>query len=486
MSRRSTAAVAVALMLVLAGCSIGYPTGGPAETEPPTPSAPPDPPEDGHLGYYDGYWYNQSLAVNETDGLNETEQNAVFSRAMARVQLLRGLEFKEDVEIELVTREQFREEYDDVVTPPPEGAARTLDNAQFEALFLVNSSKDVVEVRRGNRGDLVLGFYQPSKKSITIVSEKRPPALPNERTLAHELVHALQDQRFDLGSMRQGKTLDAANARNGLVEGDAGLVEYEYQRNCASGEWQCVGVREEAAPAKPREGFHYGVYFVEFFPYAEGPSFVEYYRDRDGWDAVNAMYDDPPNNTAEVIYPSTYGTDAYGLATVDDRNGDDWERVRSERGDYASVGQAGLASMFAYTVYTEDGSGQSVVDASGFENVNEAGRLDKKRPFTYDLAYADGWYADRLHAYENDGETALVWNVTFQNETEAAEFHDGYEAVIEFWGGQEAGVRGEGTVWTLDGGRFQGAVWVERDGASVTVVKAPDASDLGDVYGPAG
>lgn len=33
--------------------------------------------------------------------------------------------------------------------------------------------------------------------------------------------------------------------------------------------------------------------------------------------------------------------------------------------------------------------------------------------------------------------------------------------------------------------RFGGAVWIERDGNAVTVVKAPSEAALGDVYAPA-
>ena len=472
------AAVALAAVLLLAGCSVGF---APGETD----AEQTDRPNAGELGHYGGYWYNQTLDVDAEDGLNETEQEAVFSRAMARVQLLRGLTFEEDVEIDLVTREQFREQYGSVTTADPADAVRAIDNAQHEALFLVGGDRDVVDVRRGNRGDLVLGFYQPSNGKVTLVSQNDPPTIPNERTLAHELVHALQDQRFGLGGTG-GRTLDQVNARSGLVEGSAGVVEREYERNCETGEWQCAGVGADADRAAPQPGFHYGVYFVDFFPYAEGPTFVDHHRDRDGWDAIDAMHDDPPNASAEVIHPATYGSDAYGPATLADRSAADWERVESERGDHATVGQAGLAAMFAYTAYAEGGTGESVVDVEDFENAGEDGRLDARRPYTYDLTYAVGWYGDRLHAYRDDGESALVWNVTFQDEANATEFVDGYERVVEFWGGERGATRGGGTVWTLDGAEFDGAVWIERDGASVTVVKAPGPDDLGDVYGPAG
>lgn len=479
MNRRPMAAIALAVLLALAGCSAGYqPSGAAPQTT--------EQPETDHLGTYDGYRHNDTFDINASNGLTESETEAVVSRAMARVQLLRGIEFKEDIEVDLLTREEFREQNDEV-WPDPSEDARRIDNAQYEALFLVGPDKDVVEVRSGNRGGTVLGFYLPGTGRLVLVSPSDPATLNNEYTLAHELVHALQDQHFGLESLGPA-TLDSVNARNGLIEGDAMVVQHDYEDRCESGEWQCVGTGSGSG-ATPGSEFNWGVYFAGFFPYAEGPSFVDYHREQGGWDAVDAIHGDHPTTAAEVIYPSTYDTDAYGNATVTDRNDDEWERVRTENGpDYATVGQSGLASMFAYTLYAEGAeSGSSAVIARNeFLNSGENG-LDRQRPFTYDVSYAEGWYADRLHAYAADNRTAFVWNVTFNDRANATEFGDGYEQVFEFWGGERVATRGEAEVWRFgEDERFRGAVWIRRDGTSFTVVKAPDRAELDDVYAPAG
>ncbi|MFO7926264.1 MAG: Hvo_1808 family surface protein [Halobacteriota archaeon] len=469
MTRRPMVAIALLAVVVLAGCTVGYQPGVSDRSEPPT---------EGELGYYDGYRYDDTFDIDPTNGLTERETEAVVSRAMARVQLLRGLRFEEDVEVEIISREAFREEYDDVWREPSDDV-RALDNAQHEALFLVGSDEDVVDVRRGNRGGTVLGFYQPSTEQLVIVSGNDPATLDDELTLAHELVHAVQDQRFDLGSI-ESSTLDGTNARNGLIEGDASLVESVYERNCETGEWQCVETDTSSGSALSPD-FHWGVYFLSFFPYAEGPTFIDHHRDAGGWDAVDRMYDDRPRTSAEIIRPASYRTDAYGNATVRDRHGGGWERVRLENGsDAASVGRAGGASMFAYTAYAGDSPG--VIDREEFRNAGSDG-LDSTRPYTYDVPYTEGWYGDRLHAYERNGETAHVWNVTFNDAENATAFVDGYGQVAAHWGGERAG----GTVWTFEEtDRFGGAVWVERDGNAVTVVKAPSEAALAEVYAPVG
>jgi hypothetical protein len=472
MTRRLAVAVALLAVVVLSGCTVGYQPGPPDRSASPSGD---------HLGHYDGYWYNETIEIDQSDGLTDRETEAVVSRAMARVQVLRGLRFEEDVEIELLTREAFREEYDDVWREPSDDV-RALDNAQYEALFLVGPDEDVVDVRRGNRGGTVLGFYQPSTERLVIVSGNDPATLDDELTLAHELVHALQDQRFDLGSI-EATTLDGTNARNGLIEGDASVVEQAYERNCETGEWQCVEADASSGGGLSSD-FHWGVYFLSFFPYAEGPTFIDHHRDAGGWDAVDRMYDDQPRTSAEIIRPASYGTDAYGDAIVRDRHGDGWERIRVENGsDAASVGRAGLATMFAYTAYA--GDSPSVVDREEFRNAGEDG-LDSTRPYTYDVPYTGGWYGDRLHAYERNGERAHVWNVTFDGAANATAFAEGYGRVAAHWGGERGGDAAGGTVWTFDEmDRFGGAVWIDRDGNAVTVVKAPSASALGEVYAPA-
>ena len=479
MESRPAAAVALVAVLVLAGCSAGYSQ---------TPTAPPtaEPPDESGtpLGYYDGYWHDETFDVDASNGLTDAQLEAVVSRAMARVQLLRGLRFREDVEVELVTRATFREEYGGITAPNESGPARTLENAQFEAMLLVGPGEDVVEIRRANRGDNVLGFYRPNSGDLVLVSEAVPATLGGEYTLAHELVHALQDQQFGLGSV-SARTLDGRNARNGLVEGDALVVQQAYRERCGSGAWDCVGGDGASRPAGVGEDFHYGVYYASFVPYAEGPSFVRHHRERGGWGAVDAMYDRPPQASAELIHPPTYDGGRYGNATLSDRSDRDWERVTVRNGtSHASVGEAGLASMFAYTLRDRHRPDRAVVDREAFHN-REDGRLDPRRPFTYDLPAAEGWYADRLHAYTGEGGTAYVWNVTFVDRTNATEFRDEYGSLLSYWGADRRSVGG-GAVWTFAGSsQFEGAIWVRRDGASLTVVKTPSATDLDDVYAPA-
>lgn len=75
----------------------------------------------------------------------------------------------------------------------------------------------------------VLAYYSPDTKRVTVVSHPSQTVSAEQAmvTLAHELVHALQDRELDLSAQVNDLTLDAYLAtRKGLVEGDARFYEY--------------------------------------------------------------------------------------------------------------------------------------------------------------------------------------------------------------------------------------------------------------------
>jgi hypothetical protein len=508
---RPLAAVSLALLAVLAGCSVGFtgpgvqtatetptpggaPTDTPASTpadEPtPTPAAvvsPPDPETDVR-GWEQGYWANETLQLTREDGLNETERQAVVARAMARVELVRELEFTEPVPVEVISRAEYRNS-----SFSQSGNATTtfrrFDNAKFEALFLIGEPTDSLDVQNSNRGSSVLGFYSPRNDTIVIVAEGENPDLPGEKTLGHELVHALQDQHYNLSSYR-AETRMQYNAQNGLIEGDANLVQYKYEERCAL-DWDCL-----PAPAGGGGGggsFHLGVYILNYFPYSDGPGFVRYYQRQGGWERVNELYGDVPAVDSQIIYPERYGSGAPPAVEVTDRNTNGWERVRPEartdgslRPDYASLGQSGLTAMFAYTLY-DDQNQSRVVSPQAFLNL-EGNQVNRTDPFNYDLAYTNGYANDRLHVYTDGEETAYVWKLAWTSEAEAREFAEGYDRLLAHYGGETVSTDGETattTVYRIDDGPFADAFRVTVEGDTVTIVNAPTTESLDDVGGSA-
>jgi hypothetical protein len=492
--RRRSAAALCALALLLAGCQT--PSLGGASAETPTEagqSTPdevvtlevrngtltetgdaervPDDPGTDRLGWEGGYWHNESLDVDRSDGLNESEREAVVNRSMARVEYIRGLEFESSVPVEVISRAEYRENSSGEYGP----SLRAFDNAKFEALFLIGEDEDSIEVQESTLGSSVLGYYSPSEDAIVIVSDSETPTIA-EGTLGHELVHALQDQRFGLNST--AATRDGVQGRNGLIEGDASAVDDSYGERCGE-QWECLSGSGGGGASGDR---HAGVSFMLFFPYSDGTTFVSALRDRGGWSAVDDAYADLPDGSREVTHPEDYPDWEPRNVTMPAEPGGDWKRVRPssdrDRPDYATVGPSAIAASMAYTL--SDGYNRSaVVTSREILNYGEDGTVDSADPYNYALAGTRGWEGGRMHVYTNGPEDGYVWRTVWTDDVAAERFAERWGDVVEHWGGTQTG---ENTWVIADDSPFADAVAIHVSGDTVTVVNAPTEGQLTELY----
>jgi len=134
-------------------------------------------------------------------------------------------------------------------------------------------------------------------------------------------------------------------------------------------------------------------------------------------------------------------------------------------------------SMFVYPLYDSEGRTQ-IVSPNQWLNRTESGNISDFDPFNYESRYSAGWDGDRLHVYRNEsGELAYVWKLAWDSERDAKEFVEGYERVLQYWGGERVGEN----VWRIEQGGFADAFYVEIDGRNVTIVNAPTISQLTEV-----
>ncbi|WP_254279720.1 Hvo_1808 family surface protein [Haloarcula marina] len=450
-------------------------TAAPTAT-PPADGARPDP-ENDTIGWENGYWHDETLSVTTDDGLNESERAAVVARSMARVEFVRQLEFERSVPVDTVSRAAYRANN----TYETGETLRRFDNAKFEALFLVGEDRDSVATQQGTLGSSVLGYYSSRRDAIVLVTDSETPTI-DEATLGHELVHALQDQHF--GFDGSARTRDAVQGRNGLVEGDAAATEDRYVARCGE-QWDCLS--GGAGGGGGGGDRHFGISFLVYFPYSDGPGLVENLHDRGGWARVNEAYDETPEGAREVMRPEDYPAWEPRNVTLSDRSTDEWERVRPstdrDRPDYAVVGPSAIAASMAYTL--ADGYNESaVVSRRAVFNYAASGGLDSTDPYNYALPATTEWEGGRMYAYTranatNTTETAYVWRTVWSDEAAAATFATTWEAVIAHWGGTETA---DGN-WVIESeSPFADAVAVRVDGNTVTVVNAPTEADLHEVH----
>ncbi|WP_458189136.1 Hvo_1808 family surface protein [Haladaptatus sp. NG-WS-4] len=495
---RTITVVAVALMLVLAGCSQApgsdtttsdpdgtQTTQAPGtSTSPPTQQKavhPPDPKSD-VLGWEEGYWFNETVNVTRADGLNDSEMDAVVSRSMARVEKIRRLEFDKKVPVKVISRAQFREEQANQSTPPKR---QQFDNVKFEALMMIDESTDSVAVQRKNSGSSVGGYYSPRKQSIVIISNNESAPKMNEITLSQELFHALQDQKFGFDSYKQN-TRERHNAIDGVIEGDGNYLDYLYEKRC-NNRWKgtCLMPDDSENGASGGGLANIGPYLVKYQPYSDGPPFVKSIREKEGWKGVNALYENPPASTEQVIHPQKYPGDEPARIRVRDKTSNGWTRLKpAGRPNFGEVGEAGLFAMFMYPYYESQGKTQIIPAQEFFHTKKDGKGLREFDPLNYRSAPTDGWDDDKIVVYTNDNteqnETGYVFKTKWDSKKDAKEFVTAYEKLLKYRKATQ--VDGRKNTWTVpDSTKFGDAFYIEQKGNTVVIVNAPTVSDLSDV-----
>ncbi|NHN41640.1 hypothetical protein G9C85_08340 [Halorubellus sp. JP-L1] len=441
---RSLLAVAVVAAVVLSGCAF-LDVGGIAEPD----SNRPDPDAD-VLGWEDGYWWNDSVAVDASDGLSKAELEVVTARMMARIERIRGHEFTEDVRVRVISHDEYRSGGSD----DPEG---TPTEEQFwEATFVVGEDDGVAESFDALYGSAVQGYYS-NGRIVVIGSGDGGDLRISRATLVHELEHALQDQQLTLRV--NASTRDGTLAGRGITEGDANYVESLYEARCEDGRFDCVSVPDGDGEGNTDGGgerlaYNRGLFVSTFVPYAEGAEFVAALRERGGWAAVDDGFETQPASTEQVIHPDAYPDERPERVTVRDRSNAPWNRV----GDGEVVGEA---TAYAALWYND------VVPRDHLTST-EDGR------YTYDHPITAGWGGDRLVAYENDGQHGYVWKTTWDSTGDAREFATAYRDLLE---SKDATARGDG-VYVIEDGAFADAFRVVRTDETVVVVNAPTVGAL--------
>jgi hypothetical protein len=153
----------------------------------------------------------------------------------------------------------------------------------------------------------VAGLYVPDENSLYVLNsgDKLEPLA--QETVAHEFVHSLQDQYFNLKQLLavDPKAGDKLLAARSIVEGDAtfsGLLyadEYMSRKDfeaLATPQGDSTVLR--SAPSIFQQEL--------LFPYAQGVEFATNLYKRGGFQAINNALADPPHSTEQIMHPEKY------------------------------------------------------------------------------------------------------------------------------------------------------------------------------------
>jgi hypothetical protein len=230
-----------------------------------------------------------------------------------RVEKIRGLRFKHVPKPVIVSAAQTRadqlHDLDRHTTAADQNAATEV----LELLHLVKPGTDLRAVEGNVAGEQVAGYYDTVRKRLAIVAGTGgADDVTSEITLAHELDHALDDQRLGLRDLGSAGADDYVSAYTALVEGVATSVMDQYARRYIDPGRALGSAFASAGPAlSSTKDIPPYLLASLLFSYTSGEKFVnELRRVGRGWKLVNyALRARPPRSTEQVIHPEKYFID---------------------------------------------------------------------------------------------------------------------------------------------------------------------------------
>lgn len=259
---------------------------------------------------------------------------------------LRDLRFDDPPDPQFLNDDQITERIETDIREETDVQDVDVDTRLLAALGAITRDTDLLETQVDLLGAQVAGFYDPDTGELVVRTGDTAEGLdaPTQSVLAHELEHAVADQRLELpvDVTEDISESDAGLAALSVIEGDASLIQQQFTVVGLSRAEQLEVFEDPqvAAAQEQLEGVpHYLARSLEF-PYVDGLEFVCTQFLEGGWAAVDAVYDALPTSSVEIMDPSRYPFDV-----VDPRDpgglGDDWTRARA-----TTLGAADLQWLF--------------------------------------------------------------------------------------------------------------------------------------------
>lgn len=292
-----------------------------------------------------------------------------------------------------------------------------------------------------------LGFYDPKREVLYVRRDAPVEALTT--ILAHELVHALQDQHVDLDALvRDWRNNDRHTAAQAAIEGHATLVMYAWRLEAESGrpiDWSEIPdlgpliEQGTAAAAAQMPVYASAPRFIQqalIFPYAGGTEFVQrLWRRVPGRPPPYGPY--LPTTTEQVLH---------GL----------------ESGPAVALG---VAAPPGWSVASENDLGELEIRLFLRAHLSGGGQARA----------AAGWAGDRYALLTGPGgaDTVFAWTTLWDTEADAAEFETAYrQAFRERFGGTGA-ARGAELVAARAWARVEAVTLAGRPGRRIVEARRP-------------
>lgn len=251
-----------------------------------------------------------STEKEKTPLQEEEEYHQLIS---TRISEIRGLTYKTPVPFQKFSQEELETYLETVLEKEYPKAVRDRDYHLLSGLGFIPPEFNIEEFLFSFYSQGIEGLYDTDTKTFYTMDHFTTKSYES-LIIAHELLHALEDQWFSLDTWSdrfvEEKADDRLLAYTALVEGSAMHLMNTYNSTytedtaglllgALGSSFKLMGM--EKAPA----------YFdhVMTFTYMDGEAFVAHHVKNEGWEKINAMYKNPPESTEQILHPDRYSTD---------------------------------------------------------------------------------------------------------------------------------------------------------------------------------
>lgn len=366
----------------------------------------------------------------------------------AEVSQIRGLQMRGEVSVSTKDKASLRRTFEKLIeeewSEHDDGTERA-----YKLFGLLPEDMDLRSFLLDLYSGQIAGYYDPKQGEFFVIetaadgTEEKTSEVIKNFVIAHELVHALQDQHFDLESI-QGEFKsenDRGLAAAAVMEGDATLTGFDHllwQRvgwpatlsdpagrgtvALLAGLGERLGMSGDTPEARQLREAPDVIRTELLFAYLQGMAFISAIQAEFGREGVDAVFQDLPDSSEQILHPERYLDRRDRPATI--HLGEPprhWEPVFSE-----------TLGMLTMQVLLREHLGRRAARA------------------------AKGWDGDRYVVWETPEGVALGWVTVWDRPHRARCFERTYRRLLERKLGDEGGfaiVRRDRVVVAVEGAR---------------------------------
>lgn len=340
----------------------------------------------------DGVGDVKALLQLEQGAADEATLLRLVDQTLPRVARVMGVRAPGKVKTKVISREQASRRILQILEREYPGDKLERLQTLLQLVHMVGAKVDLAGDAHEMYSQHVSGFYDHSDHTLYLLQDQ--PMMVQGLIVAHELAHALQDEKLGLErAIRERQSSeDAQLALSAALEGNAQAVASAMSASELSdalegadlGDMMTEGTADSTLVAAQASKAAPWLALQLSFPYVAGAGLVKALRSKEDPAATAKLLSRFPASTAQVLDPELYKTNQKPLQ-----------------------GQIGLARLLGAEPLYETTLGRANVELFG-------------------TGVGAGWRGDRAEAVSVNGKPCAAWVIAFRSASQASRFISAY------------------------------------------------------------